>query len=104
MPCSTSEVRFVPLPGSRDVLTDLLRQGAQRMLSQSIEAEVQDWIEQHAGHRDRQGRQQVVRNGYLPGGAAMREAPPPQARAASRRTPKWARPTGRDIVCRSPPR
>jgi putative transposase len=66
MQCSTSETRIVPLPGSHDVLTDLLRQGARKMLSEAIEAEVQDWIEQHAGHRDAQGRQQVVRNGYLP--------------------------------------
>jgi putative transposase len=66
MQCSTSDTRIVPLPGSRDILTDVLRHGAQRMLSQAIEAEVQDWIEQHAGHRDPQGRQQVVRNGHLP--------------------------------------
>src|SRR5438132_9393620 len=66
MQCSTSDARFVPLPGSHDVLTDLLRQGAQKMLAQAVEAEVQDWIEQHAGHRDARGRQQVVRNGYLP--------------------------------------
>ena len=66
MQCSTSEARIVPLPGSRDVLTDVLRHGARKLLSQAIEAEVQDWIEQHAGHRDSQGRQQVVRNGYMP--------------------------------------
>jgi putative transposase len=66
MQCSTSDARIVPLAGSRDVLTDVLRHGAQKMLSQAIEAEVHDWIEQHAGHRDSQGRQQVVRNGYLP--------------------------------------
>jgi putative transposase len=66
MQCSTSETRIVPLPGSHDVLTDLLRQGAQKMLGQAIEAEVQAWIEQHAGQRDAQGHRQVVRNGYLP--------------------------------------
>ena len=66
MQCSTSEARTVPLAGSHDVLTDLLRQGAQKLLSQAIEAEVQDWIEQHAGQRDARGHRQVVRNGYLP--------------------------------------
>jgi hypothetical protein len=66
MPCSTSETRIVPLPGSHDVLTDLLREGAQKMLGQAIEAEVQTWIEQHAGQRDARGHRQVVRNGYLP--------------------------------------
>jgi transposase-like protein len=66
MQCSTSETRIVPLPGSHDVLTDLLRQGAQKMLGQAIEAEVQAWIEQHAGLHDARGHRQVVRNGYLP--------------------------------------
>jgi hypothetical protein len=36
------------------------------MLAQAVEAEVEDWIQQHAGQRDSRGRQQVVRNGYLP--------------------------------------
>jgi len=66
MQCSTSETQTVPLPGSHDVLTSVLREGAQKLLGQAIEAEVQDWIEQHAGQRDAQGHRQVVRNGYLP--------------------------------------
>jgi hypothetical protein len=66
MQCSTSETRIVPLPSSHDVLTDVLRQGAQKMLGQAIEAEVQAWIEQHADLRDARGHHQVVRNGYLP--------------------------------------
>ena len=39
MEFSTSDRRVVPLPGSRDVLTDILRQGAQQLLSQVVEAE-----------------------------------------------------------------
>ena len=66
MQCSTSETRFVPLPESGDVLTELLRTGAQKLLAQAIEAEVEDWLEQHAGHHDARGRHQVVRNGYMP--------------------------------------
>jgi putative transposase len=66
MQCSTSDTHTLPLPGAHDVLTDLLRQGAQKLLSQAIAAEVQDWIEQHAGQRDARGHRQVVRNGYLP--------------------------------------
>jgi putative transposase len=42
---------------SRDVLSEILREGAQQMLTTAIETEVAEWIE---GHR------QVVRNGYLP--------------------------------------
>jgi transposase-like protein len=56
----------VRLPGSRDSLQEILRQGAQKMLAQAIEAEVAEWIEQHQQLTDEQGRRQVVRNGYLP--------------------------------------
>ena len=54
-----------PVP-SRDVLTEILRDGAQRLLSQAIEAEVDAWIEGHAGLKDDHGRQQVVKNGHHP--------------------------------------
>jgi len=54
-----------PVP-SRDVLTEILRDGAQRLLSQAIEAEVDAWIERHAGLKDDHGRQQVVKNGHHP--------------------------------------
>jgi putative transposase len=63
---ATTDIRLVPLPGSRDVLTDVLRQGAQQLLAQAIEAEVTDWIERHQHCLDAQGRRQVVRNGSLP--------------------------------------
>lgn len=67
MLCSTNDVRIVPLPQAQDVLTDILRQGAQQLLAQAIEAEVADWIDRHQGCRDAAGRRQVVRNGHLPG-------------------------------------
>jgi putative transposase len=63
---ATTDIRLVPLPGSRDVLTDILRQGAQQLLAQAIDAEVTDWIERHRHCLDAQGRRQVVRNGSLP--------------------------------------
>lgn len=49
-----------------DVLTEILRQGAQRMLATAIESEAADWIERHGHVLDEKGRRQVVRNGYLP--------------------------------------
>ena len=55
-----------PLPGSRDALAEILRQGARSLLAQAIEAEVADWIEQRAEATDAAGRRQVVRNGYSP--------------------------------------
>src|SRR3954452_22986418 len=63
---STTKIRIVPLAPSQDVLTDLLRDGARRMLAQAIEAEVATWIDAHAQLTDQTGRQQVVRNGHLP--------------------------------------
>ena len=63
---STTEIRIVPLPTGQDVLTDLLRDGARRMLAQAVEAEVAAWIESHAHLKDEAGRRQVVRNGHLP--------------------------------------
>jgi putative transposase len=48
---------------SVDILSDILRQGAQRMLAEAIEAEVAEWIDQTAHLVDAQGRRQVVRNG-----------------------------------------
>ena len=66
---STTEIRIVPLAPSQDVLTDLLRDGARRLLAQAVEAEVAAWIDDHAHLVDEQGRRQVVRDGHLPGRA-----------------------------------
>lgn len=51
---------------SRDVLSVMLRDGAQRLLAQAIEAEVVEWIDWHAEVVDDAGRRQVVRNGHHP--------------------------------------
>lgn len=64
---STTDTRIVPLPTGRDAITDLLRAGARRLLAEAIEAEVAAWIDAHAHLKDASGRQQVVRNGHLPG-------------------------------------
>src|SRR3954449_292914 len=63
---STTDIRIVPLPDGRDVLTEILRDGARRLLAQAIEAEVAAWIDAHAHLKDDAGRRQVVRNGHLP--------------------------------------
>jgi transposase-like protein len=56
----------LPLAKSPDVLTELLRTGAQQLLAQAIQAEVAAYLDAHAHLRDEQGHQQVVRNGSLP--------------------------------------
>jgi transposase-like protein len=59
-------VRFAK-PGSvRDALTELLREGAQRLLKQAVQAELEEFLAAHAEVRDEQGRAGVVRNGHLP--------------------------------------
>ena len=50
----------------RDVLTDVLREGARELLAQAIEAEVAEFLGQYRGEQDRTGRTRMVRNGYLP--------------------------------------
>jgi putative transposase len=62
----TDDIRVVPLPRSTDVLTDVLRAGAQKLLAQAIDAEVADWIDGHQHCRDAHGHRQVVRNGHSP--------------------------------------
>ena len=51
---------------AEDPLTAVLRQGAQRLLAQAIEAEVAMLLAQYADQRDAQGRHILVRNGFLP--------------------------------------
>ena len=55
-----------PQASAADPLTEVLRQGAKRLLAQAIEAEVETLLAGYADERDDQGRQAVVRNGYLP--------------------------------------
>lgn len=63
---STEAIVSLPAVSSQDVLTSILRAGAQRLLTQAIEAEVAEWIETHQQVQDRHGHRQVVRNGHLP--------------------------------------
>ena len=47
-------------------MDELLRSGAQQMLQAAIDAEVADFLREHAGRRDEHGNRLVVRNGYHP--------------------------------------
>ena len=53
-------------PAFRDELSELVREGAQRIIRQAVEAELGTFLEEHAAARDTRGRRAVVRNGYLP--------------------------------------
>jgi transposase-like protein len=63
---NTKQVVSLPAATSQDVLTNILRDGAQRMLTQAIDAEIAEWIETHRDVRNEAGHRQVVRNGRLP--------------------------------------
>lgn len=49
-----------------DSLHELLRQGARKLIMQAVNSEMGHFLEQHADQRLPDGRQAVVRNGYLP--------------------------------------
>ena len=58
---------LVTMPGqTKDALTEILKQGAQELLSQAIQAEVASYIDRYKSEVDERSRQLVVRNGYLP--------------------------------------
>jgi len=63
---ATTNADALPLPTSRDALTDVLRAGAQQLLAQAIQAEVDAYLGARSELLDEAGRRQVVRNGYLP--------------------------------------
>jgi transposase-like protein len=59
----------LPRPGASvtdDPLLAVLREGARRMLTQAIEAEVEAFLAVHAELTDTQGRRRLVRNGHAP--------------------------------------
>ncbi len=54
-------------PGEfEDLLTDVLRQGARKLLAQAVEAEIADFLAAHADLTTEDGRQRLVRHGHLP--------------------------------------
>jgi putative transposase len=55
-----------PSDFSPDPLTDVLRQGARDLLATAVQAEVATFIAGHAHHLDDEGRQRLVRHGFLP--------------------------------------
>lgn len=78
----------LPAP-TRDVLTSILREGAQQLLAKAVEMEVAEWLEARS-ERDAAGRRRVVRNGHLPERTivtALGEIAVKQPRVRDRRPP-----------------
>jgi len=51
---------------SKTALDELVREGARRMLQAALENEVAEYLAQMSSERTEDGRQAIVRNGYLP--------------------------------------
>lgn len=65
---SKSKIIAFKKPGdiSKDPLTELLRTGARQLIANAVEAELFGYLQQFTALKDEKGRQQIVRNGYLP--------------------------------------
>lgn len=64
---SESNVIQLAQPGVfTDCLTEIVRSGARSLLTQAVEAEVAEFLAEHAGLKTATGRQRVVRHGHLP--------------------------------------
>lgn len=55
-----------PEPFVDDPLTAILRKGAQKLLAQALETEIEIFLNQYKEIKDDLGRQRIVRNGYRP--------------------------------------
>ncbi len=55
-----------PETAIKDPLTEILRTGARALISQAVELELSHLLNQHEDKKLSDGRQAVVRNGYLP--------------------------------------
>lgn len=49
-----------------DPITEILRQGARKLLAQALELEVEIFLNNYANLTDESGRRRIVRNGHLP--------------------------------------
>ena len=59
-------VEFKDRETPADALSAMLRTGAQHLIHQAVQAELEGLLLQHANQVTRDGKAAVVRNGYLP--------------------------------------
>jgi len=55
-----------PDPKFHDYLTQILQAGCQQILATALETELKIFLSHYHDVKDAQGRQRIVRNGYLP--------------------------------------
>lgn len=63
--CNLKEVS-VPVQNVNDPLTELLRNGARDLIRQAVDAELRAMLSEYSDLKLMDGRQAIVRNGYLP--------------------------------------
>ena len=63
---SHNVVEFKDRETPTDALSEMLRTGAQHLIHQAVQAELEGLLLQHANQVTRDGKAAVVRNGYLP--------------------------------------
>ena len=98
---SSSPIVSLPAVRAQDMLTSILRDGAQQLLIQAVEAEVAEWIDAHRHVCNEQGHRQVVRNGHLPERTLMTGVGPvtvKQPRVLDRRPADEAEPFSSKIL------
>jgi putative transposase len=66
VPQNTTETKVEAMPDTMEVLDQLVREGARKMLQSALEVEVQEHLERFKHLVDAQGKRQVVRNGHQP--------------------------------------
>jgi hypothetical protein len=59
-------VRLIQPGTFEDRLTEVLRNGARTLLAQAVEAEVAEFLAEHADLKTQRGCQRLVRHGHLP--------------------------------------
>ena len=63
---ATPVLQIHPAENAEDALTSLLREGAQRLLAEALQAEVEEYLDRFRSVVDTDGKRRVVRNGTLP--------------------------------------
>jgi putative transposase len=63
---NSKAIEFINLDGTKDILSNLIKNSAREMIACAVEAEVQDFLARHDGLLNTEGKQRIVRNGYLP--------------------------------------
>ncbi len=56
----------VPAESTQDALTELIREGAKKIIMEAVETEIECFMDRFRSMRMENGSQRVVRNGYLP--------------------------------------